>query len=97
MTTATLATPAHPPEPVTASAAAAAPAPAGCTPAAARMSSQEKRQQTAKAYLAKLQEALPAAAYQQLMKCLQQYRKDHNTLQVGSNLSAERELSHDAT
>lgn len=56
------------------------------TPAAAtagsKSSSQDKRQQTAKAYLGKLQEALPAAAYQQLMKCLQQYRKDHDTLRV---------------
>ena len=50
------------------------------------MSSQDKRQQTAKAYLAKLQGSLPSAAYQQLMKCLQQYRKDHNTLQVSTLL-----------
>ena len=50
--------------------------------ASSKASSQDKRQQTAKAYLGKLQEALPAAAYQQLMKCLQQYRKDHDTLRV---------------
>lgn len=43
---------------------------------------QDKRQQNAKAYLARLQEGLPAAAYQQLMKHLQRYRKDHDTLQV---------------
>lgn len=66
------------------SAAAAAPkAQAGpITAAAPKASGQDKRQQTAKAYLGKLQAGLPAAAYQQLMKCLQQYRKDHDTLRV---------------
>jgi len=37
---------------------------------------------SSQAYLSKLQEALPGAAYQQVMKCLQQYRKDHDTLKV---------------
>ncbi len=55
---------------------------AAATLASSKASSQDKRQQTAKAYLSKLQEALPAAAYQQVMKCLQQYRKDHDTLKV---------------
>ena len=32
--------------------------------------------------MARLQAGLPGAAYQQLMKCLQQYRKDHDTLRV---------------
>ena len=50
--------------------------------AGSKASSQDKRQQNAKAYLARLQEGLPAAAYQQLMKHLQRYRKDHDTLQV---------------
>ncbi len=70
--------PAHtrPPPAVEAVSAAAA------APASSKASSQDKRQQTAKAYLSKLQEALPAAAYQQVMKCLQQYRKDHDTLKV---------------
>lgn len=47
-----------------------------------KSSAQDKRQQNAKAYLARLQEGLPVAAYQQLMKHLQRYRKDHDTLQV---------------
>jgi len=55
---------------------------AAATLASSKASSQDKRQQTAKAYLSKLQEALPGAAYQQVMKCLQQYRKDHDTLKV---------------
>lgn len=50
--------------------------------ASSKASSQDKRQQSAKAYLAQLQEGLPSAAYQQLMKHLQRYRKDHDTLQV---------------
>ena len=50
--------------------------------AGSKVSSQDKRQQSAKAYLARLQEGLPSAAYQQLMKHLQRYRKDHDTLQV---------------
>ena len=50
--------------------------------AGSKASSQDKRQQNAKAYLARLQEGLPATAYQQLMKHLQRYRKDHDTLQV---------------
>lgn len=50
--------------------------------ASSKPSSQDKRQQSAKAYLARLQEGLPSAAYQQLMKHLQRYRKDHDTLQV---------------
>ena len=65
--------------------AAAAPEIAAAETAAgtdSKVSSQAKRQQTAKAYLGKLQGALPAAAYQQLMTCLQQYRKDHDTLRV---------------
>ena len=72
--------PAHakpPPAVEVVSAAAAA-----ATLASSKASSQDKRQQTAKAYLSKLQEALPAAVYQQVMKCLQQYRKDHDTLKV---------------
>lgn len=55
---------------------------AAAAPASSKAFSQDKRQQTAKAYLSKLQEGLPAAAYQQVMKCLQQYRKDHDTLKV---------------
>ena len=50
--------------------------------AGSKASAQDKRQQNAKAYLARLQEGLPAAAYQQLMKHLQRYRKDHDTLLV---------------
>ena len=50
--------------------------------AGSKGSSQDKRQQTAQAYLGRLQGALPGAAYQQLMRCLQQYRKDHDTLKV---------------
>ena len=68
--------PARPPPAVQFVSAAAA------TLASSKASSQDKRQQTAKAYLSKLQEALPAAAYQQVMKWLQQYRKDHDTLKV---------------
>ena len=68
--------PARPPPAVEFVSAAAA------TLASSKASSQDKRQQTAKAYLSKLQEALPAAAYQQVMKWLQQYRKDHDTLKV---------------
>ncbi|KAL3139839.1 hypothetical protein ABBQ38_004137 [Trebouxia sp. C0009 RCD-2024] len=62
----------------TATAAAVASADA----AGSKASAQDARQQNAKAYLARLQEGLPAAAYQQLMKHLQRYRKDHDTLQV---------------
>ena len=62
----------------TAAAAAVAAGSAGGNAA----SPQDRRQQNAKAYLARLQEGLPAAAYQQLMKHLQRYRKDHDTLQV---------------
>lgn len=65
------------PTAATGTAAAAAAGTAG-----SKASSQDKRQQNAKAYLARLQEGLPAAAYQQLMKHLQRYRKDHDTLQV---------------
>ena len=68
--------------PLPAAEAVSAAAVAATTPASSKASSQDKRQQTAKAYLSKLQEALPAAAYQQVMKCLQQYRKDHDTLKV---------------
>ena len=70
-------------EPSAAAAVAALKAQAGSiTAATSKASGQDKRQQTAKAYLGKLQAGLPAAAYQQLMKCLQQYRKDHDTLRV---------------
>ena len=63
-------------------AAAAGTKPIAADTAGSQNSSQDKRQQTAQAYLARLQEALPSAAYQQLMKHLQQYRKDHDTLKV---------------
>ncbi|DBB06555.1 TPA: Regulator of telomere elongation helicase 1 [Trebouxia sp. C0004] len=55
---------------------------AAATTTSSKASVQDKRQQTARAYLSKLQEALPAAAYEQVMKCLQQYRKDHDMLKV---------------
>ena len=63
-------------------AAEAVSAAAAATPASSKASSQDKRQQTARAYLSRLREALPGAAYEQVMKCLQQYRKDHDTLRV---------------
>ena len=74
-----------PPPPPPAAVAGAPTAATGMATAAAagsKASSQDKRQQNAKAYLARLQEGLPAAAYQQLMKHLQRYRRDHDTLQV---------------